>query len=308
MLVNDENIWRFGLAARLALSGVVVSLIWIGLTTFVWQVIKRLRGATEKRIETVGTCLIVSTILVCLAVTVVLPSIAQDRETFGMLTRWIHLCGVMLLGEFLLTALYLQIESVVKKRRSSTIASVRKTYAQWLWITEIMPAPAAIMLFFTGFNRLFAVPGYSINSTWIFALVGILGVMMADGIFGYTPAIRNLAKAANSAADAASFYQPSRDFWRDLKLLVHSVSFPLVALLPIWKVGPHWSPATPVLRFFEVDDSGSGWHRVLPGLCLFGLLFAATAASNQRRHKARVHTVVSHAESKRVKNGTQKAN
>jgi hypothetical protein len=279
--MTEESLSSLGLAARLGLAGIAISLAWVALTVLFWQATKLSRAQGHERIELVGRCLIITTLLTCVVITVVLPILAPRLDSSALTTQWIHRCGVVLLGGFLCAALYFQIETIVKQKRSASMASIGATYRRWLWLTEIMPAPAAIMLFFTGFNRIFGVPGYSINSTWLLGLVSVLGIMMADGIFGYSPAVRKLARIADATSDTTKFFSVSHDPCRDLKFLLHALSFPLVLLLPIWRIGPNWSPVTPIFRYFDFDPVTGGWRQLLPAIGLFAILFGITAGLNR---------------------------
>ena len=224
-----------------------------------------------------ATAVIITAIVCAFCVSFVLPLLFGINTTIP--TQWIHRSGVVLLGSFLASALYFQIELYIKRRTNVDITLIRNTIRRWRGLTEFMPGIAAGMIAITGFSRLYFVGGYSLNLDWIFVLVCVLAVMMSDGIFGYTPAVRDLLISAERADNADAFFRLHYKFRRDMRLLIHSLSFPFVVVIPIWKItrmyeGQESSMATNLfLKFLNLDRPNTPLTRMLPAIVLFVVLF-----------------------------------
>lgn len=283
--LEENPDFGLGIWQRLALCALVVPTLWAILSICAYRTAqffcRRSNDPKRDAIEQAGIYFIAATVICCLTVTLLLPSLGIGKDWLPAIIKWIHRIGIALLGDFLLIALYLQVSAFVKQRICTDIRSVRRTYKYWHFVTQTMPAPAAIMLLFTGFNRVFTVPGYSIRSLWLCALISILAVMMSDGIFGYTPAVRDLWTSSEAAPDSATFFSKSRNSKRGILLFIHSLSFPFVAALPIFRVGGNWNPALPILHLLHADSMAGGWPQLLPGLILFAVLFLSVAAANR---------------------------
>jgi hypothetical protein len=275
--------------ASFLVAGCVV-ILWIGVTVFLSRI------AVEQRteihtirpdyrsdgVQKIGLGLIISTLITSLAVAFVMP-IFFHLSTLGAV-KWIHHIGVVLLGAFLAAALYFQIEIWMKRYKEAEMESVRRSYCYWRNLTELLPAPAALMILSSGMALIYYEPGYSIGRGWIFALIVVLAVMMADGIFGYT---RRLRLLLHSADIAVSNSQPLNVFVKsacrtsvEMTFLAHSLSFPFVVVFPAFKIADSYSPASTLLSILHVENNG-GWSQVWPALVLFAGLFLIVAAVNR---------------------------
>lgn len=283
LAVIDHSAFRgLGTVLRdLAVTACCAGLTWypLALLFYGFSFVRYLPGTSGMdHVEQTGLCLILVTVAVCLVTTVALGywPLGTSPEALSATVRWIHRFGVSLLGVFLLLALYFQAALRLRINRGD-IRNIRRIYQQWRWVTEVAAAPAAIMLFFTGFNRIFSVPGYSVGHWWLFVLVAMLGLMMSDGIFGYTPSLRRLSLQAQACDTAEDFHLTSRGVWRDVTFFIHSVSFPLVIVFPIWRVGEGYSPATPFFQLLGLDPFDSGWSQLTAGIALFLVFFCPRA-------------------------------
>lgn len=263
---------------------------WIGVTVHLCRIANRgepdsLKG--DSGVQNLGLVLTICTICAVLMVTCVLPSALRVDVTGAL--RWIHHVGVVLLGTFLAAALYLQLEIRLKLFRDYPLSSVCRSIRHWRELTELLPAPAAIMILGTGMGLVYAIPGYSIRRGWIFTLIVALAVMMADGIFGYTNDVRRLYQAAElgvkQATNRKEFLRVTKNGWRDAKMLLHSLSFPIVIVFPAARICNGKSPAGPLLARAGVMDK-PGWMQLWPALVLFIIPFFAVAALNRFGRRA----------------------
>lgn len=267
-----------------------ITLLWVGLTIFLARVgvregniaIDGLQDYNTDSLQKTALAMILSTLVTVLSITFLLPLLFHVN-TFGAM-QWVHHVGVVLLGIFLATSLYLQVEIRGKIGAAADIHSVQRSYRNWRNITELMPAPAALMVLGSGFGLLYAKPGYSINRGWIFVLILILAVMMSDGIFGYTFDVRRLLHSADveiaRSGTTKSFSLATSNGLRDLKLIAHSLSFPIVVVFPALKIWNDHSPASPALRAIGLRDVG-GWPQLWPALVLFVVPFLLVASLNR---------------------------
>lgn len=273
----------FSVLERLGIAAVVGLLLWSLLMYGFQFVVGRLSKqplTTDKHAETTGICGIVFSILSSLALIFVLPKVSSDPLIVTNLILWYHRFGVALLGTFLLLALLLQLRFMFQLKHINDIQQVRRMFSLWLWITETMPGPAAIIILCTGLQRVAAVPGYSLNQMWILFLVAILAIMMADGIFSYTPAIRNLAILSERSGNIHVFLRDSKNPARNCKLFVHSLSFPIVLTFPVWRIGSNFNLTKPLFEWLHLNQTQGGWKQLLPAVILFGALFVTVAAMN----------------------------
>jgi hypothetical protein len=267
----------------------VTLVLWLGLSVFLaWN---RTRHETREPVsadynhdplQIMGVITIIFTIVAVAVISFALP-IVWRVDTIGA-TEWIHHVGVVVLGCYLAVSLYLQGEIHFKRKGPFSLDSLRSSYRTWRNVTEIMPAPAALMILASGFGLLYAKTGYSIGQGWVFAVVLILGVMMADGIFGYMIDLRTMLRDVDHALDAHqskdTFVRSKRNRMRDAKLFIHCISYPWVVAFPALKISNGWSPASPVLSALDLSGKG-GWAQVWPAIVLFGVSFLVVAALNR---------------------------
>jgi hypothetical protein len=265
-----------------------VLVFWVAITILLcWRTTRRGESdmshpsVSQNEARKTGIRLTTSAFAVALTLTLLPPIFKADTIAAE---KWAHHAGVVVLGGFLAAALYFQLELRMKISRKYSLASIRRTYQRWLELTELLPAPASVTILVSGFGLVYSNPRYSINRGWIFGLILALAKMMADGIFGYTHDLRRLAQAADVAIEAhwtaAQFVGSTRNRARDIRLLVHSLSFPIVVALPISRVCDDRSPITSVLDRAGIHDR-TGWMRLWPSLVLFVTAFLAMATLNR---------------------------
>lgn len=268
---------------RLCIAALVVPLAWGSLVYCFRWIVSRWITQPEKdgiRAEKTGILCIVFSILSSATAVFVVPKLSNDGTLVTNIIMWYHRFGVALLGDFLLLALVFQLKYSLQSGKWNYIGQARTVFNSWRWITETMPGPSAIIILFTGMQRV-SVPGFSLNLGWILFLVAILAIMMADGIFSYTPAIRNLATFAEQNDNIHNFLTRSRNPLRNFKLLVHSLSFPIVLTIPVWKIEASLSVLKPLLDKFHLNQTQGGWQQVLPALVVFAVLFIIVATLNR---------------------------
>ena len=282
-------IGRIRTMASFLVVGCIV-LLWIGVTVLLSGIavaqrteIHDLRPDYQSDgVQKIGLGLIICTLITSLAVAFVIPAFFHLNTLSAI--EWIHHVGVVLLGVFLAAALYFQIEIWMKRYQEAEMESVRRSYWYWRNLTELLPAPAALMILSSGMALIYYKAGYSISRGWIFILIAVLAVMMADGIFGYTCRLRRLLHSADIAVTnsqpLSAFVKNACSTSGDMKFLAHSLSFPFVVLFPAFKIADSSSPASSVLRVLHVNNSG-GWSRVWPAFVLFAGLFLIVAAVNR---------------------------
>jgi hypothetical protein len=193
---------------------------------------------------------------------------------------WIHHIGIVLLGAFLVAAAYLQTDLWIGIFYKRDIYSLRSTCNGWWCLTELVPAPAAIMILMSGLGLLYQIPGFSVERGWIFMLLLILGAMMSDGILGYTPEVRSLARDFNEAGDHSpatrSLVFGKSGLRRQIRLLLHPLTFPMAIVIPAIRVWDTSSPVNRLIRILHLPND-TGWSRVWPALLVFSISFITVA-------------------------------
>ncbi len=204
-------------------------------------------------------------------------------DTFNIL-KWIHHVGVVLLGAFLAAALYFQLEIHMKVNRGFPLASLRHSYQRWRELTEVVPAPAAIMILVSGMALVYARSGFSVARGWIFTLIVALAVMMADGIFAYSCDLRRLLMVADLAVNedwsSEEFVCTTRNRGREIRLFLHSLSYPFVVIFPAFRICDSRSPVGPIMRRAGIHEL-AGWSQLWPSLVLFVIPFLTVASLNR---------------------------
>ena len=127
------------------------------------------------------------------------------------ITLWTHHTSFLMLFLFLIAAEYFQMEAWWKIRRAAPIESVAASYSRLWMLTEIVPAPIALVIFLTGLRLIQESRETNSPSTfWLLALILSFSMFFWDGIFGYTPIVRNLrerwqqASSQGLSADSAA--------------------------------------------------------------------------------------------------------
>lgn len=154
---------------------------------------------------------------------------------------WMHRIAVGGLGSFLLLGQYLQLEGLVKDHRGHGAPSLARTYRRFRLITELMPAPSALMILLSGLALMYR-GQYALSShDWLFYLVTFWAFFFGDGLLGYLPQTRTFLRLALAAIPNPQRMQELRAVMRQrvstLLMLVHFLSFPCVVYLGYFK--PH---------------------------------------------------------------------
>ncbi len=271
-------------AKRLSIAALAVPLLWGSLMYCFQSLVSRWSRhplTSSVHAERTGVLGIAFSILSSIFVVFLLPTLLTDAALTTNVVLWYHRFGVALLGDFLLAALVFQFKYSFQSKNWNHIHQARAVFTKWLWITETMPGPAAIIILFTGLQRVATVPGYSLNQGWILFLVAILAIMMSDGIFSYTPAVRDLASLSEQGDNIPAFLENSRSRLRDLKLFIHSLSFPIVLLFPTWRIASNLNALKPLFDKLHLDQTEGGWRQLLPAIAVFIALFVFVATLNR---------------------------
>jgi hypothetical protein len=251
------------------------------LTVWVW-IIAACAAAKEDDalVATSGWLLPAFCVTTCLAAFLAVP---LRQPVFHRITLWAHDASMFLLLLFLISAEYFQAEAWWRIRRRCTTRSVAACFRRFWVLTEIMPAPIALTIFLTGLRLIWDSPqANSPSSLWLSGLVLGFSLFFWDGIFGYQPVVRRVWGNWNRAVEAGfptADAVPTPHYVTDsLQLLVHSLSWPLVFLLGLFR----WNTVTPLtqpisqvterLRFLPF-----GWPEVTAAALLW--LVTGTAVS-----------------------------
>jgi uncharacterized membrane protein len=201
-----------------------------------------------------------------------------------MYAHWLHHIGFGLLFVFLVTVQYLQIEAKLRITFNHPMTSIARTYYRMWLITELLPAPSALLLGLSGF-RLIRETGVSLETGWVFWLVTFFGVLFWDGIFFFTNDARALKNEALTACHqgkgAAEFSTQSRNFMRDTLLFLHFASFPFI--FQIGALRPDcWSPLRDQMKNLNMfflkyvpAQWASSWAHVATAITVFLVMLPA---------------------------------
>jgi hypothetical protein len=224
--------------------------------------------------------------------------------------HWLHHIGFGLLFLFLICAQYLQIEAKLHMARNHSMIQVTRAYYRLWLITELLPAPAALLLCLTGF-RLIRETGASLTSNWVFWLVTFFGLLFWDGIFYFTNDTRRMKNAAVAALQqgmtASEFAAESRNFTRDTLLFLHFASFPFI--FQIGALRPDcWAPLQPQMKILDAlflkhvpGGWDPSWAHVATAVAVFfimlpivlGIRFAVSILTRILKPLSRTETQVS---------------
>lgn len=185
---------------------------------------------------------------------------------------WVHRTALGALLGFLWLAQYQQVKALVLCRRGAPIISIASCYLRLWRLTEIAPAPVALVLAASGIQL--AAGGYSLEAGWLCALVLAFGFLFFDGILGFTPLSRQLKREALLAVETGEEIK-LRELVRSVSvngtLTSHFASFPLFFLFG-WFKPPLANPLAREIHAIE------GWGGVqtaaLAVIALSGLIVA----------------------------------
>lgn len=243
-----------------------------------------LRNKNEDELLLLGMILPPISILINLTVLLIFPLLGIEA---ARLTLWLHRFGIFLMGTFLISGQYLQIEGWYKLWRNQNSESILRTYTHLHYITEMMPAPAALILLFSGLGLIYF-GEQSISTGWLFYLLGIFSFMFIDGITHYLPRTRALRSVAMRSACTSNVNEELRscmkDWFQNSRLFLHYVSFPFVFLLGHLK--PHLSnPFATFIVWLESQirsiETLSPFYKVIPAILWIALVIGLVLVINR---------------------------
>lgn len=188
---------------------------------------------------------------------------------------WVHHAAAWSLFAFLLSGEYLLMEAWWRMRRGEGRESIGAVYHHVWILTKFVPPPAALAVFLTGLRLIWEAPETnSPSNLWLFGMVLGFSFFFFDGIFGYTCIITELDSHWRSAADPempliiASRY---RRLGARAQILLHTVSWPLVFLLGVFR----WNPPNPLSKYVAASEQAVDWlPRGWPQIAVAFLLWA----------------------------------
>lgn len=261
----------------------VAMLLWVG----VWLCVASKYTAKKEGdglVKAFSRLLPAFVVISCLIAFAVIPA---RRSVLSVMVLWLHHMSFWLLFVFLLAGQYFQVEAWWKIRTRMSRQSVGATYRRFWILTEIVPAPVALMIFLTGLRLIWqesgniASPngGNSLSAFWLQALIIGFSLFFWDGIFGYTPIVRGLRKSWETESGPAESRPEAPPFIESIQLLIHLLSWPLVFLLGVFR----WDFPTVLTTPIEGAEHGlsflpTGWPEITIAIVMWlsiGLLVSA---------------------------------
>jgi hypothetical protein len=206
---------------------------------------------------------------------VAFAAVPAREPAFHRIILGAHIVSVSGLFLFLLAAEYLQAEAWIRVRGRFSIQSVTASYRRLWVLTEIAPAPIALIVFLTGLRLIWDSPkDNSPASLWLAGLVLGFGLFFWDGILGYQPIVRrmwdhwkHLPDADAPIATAATMPHYLSD---SLQLALHFLSWPFVFLLGFFR----WNAVTPLTApisnlTYRLARFSTGWPEVITAILLW---------------------------------------
>lgn len=251
-------------------------LAWVA----VWVVLgARYTAASEgeARIARLGRLLPAFAATTCLGIFIASP---VRGSLLGSYVLWLHHASFGLLLVFLLTAEYLQVEAWWRLRGAST-GAVAIAYRRLWTLTEVMPAPVAVVILLTGLRLIWESPETSsLSQLWLFGLVAGFSLFFWDGIVGYRRIVRLLwewAERCAATGPEARLRTPPRSW--SLQLFAHLASW-----LPLFALGTYRWHVPNAMSAAVADLEGrlsflpSGWPQVSIALAVWLLVGALLQA------------------------------
>jgi hypothetical protein len=255
----------------------VATLLWFG----AWLCLASKYTATKEGdalVQAFSRLLPAFVVMTCLIVFAATP----DRQSIlSLMVLWLHHMSFWLLFVFLIAGQYFQVEAWWKIRRRMSRQSVGATYRRFWILTEIVPAPVALMIFLTGLRLIWqgegnvAPPnvGNSLSAFWLQALIIGFSLFFWDGIFGYTPIVRGLRKSCDTEGGPAESCPQAPPFIETIQLLIHLLSWPLVFLMGVFR----WDFPTVLTSPIEGAEHRlsflpAGWPAVTTAISLWLLI------------------------------------
>jgi hypothetical protein len=219
----------------------IVTLLWLA----AWLCLAAKSTATKEGdalVHAFGRLLPAFVVVTFLAAFAAAPS---RQGVLSVVVLWLHHTSFLLLFVFLLAGQYFQVEAWWKVRGGMSGQSVGATYRRFWMLTEIVPAPVALMIFLTGLRLIWQTHGdtaqghgNSMSAFWLQGLVLGFALFFWDGILGYTPIVRGLRKRWESGSGGSvpskSLRLPQTAI-ESAQLLLHLLSWPLVFFLGVFR-------------------------------------------------------------------------
>ena len=261
----------------------VAMLLWVG----VWLCVASKYTAKKEGdglVKAFSRLLPAFVVITCLIAFAVIPA---RRSVLSVMVLWLHHMSFWLLFVFLLAGQYFQVEAWWKIRTRMSRQSVGATYRRFWILTEIVPAPVALMIFLTGLRLIWQASGNiaspnggnSLSAFWLQALIIGFSLFFWDGIFGYTPIVRGLRKSWETESGPAESRPEAPPFIESIQLLIHLLSWPLVFLVGVFR----WDFPTVLTTPIEGAEHGlsflpTGWPEITIAIVMWlsiGLLVSA---------------------------------
>jgi hypothetical protein len=214
-------------------------LLWVG----VWLCLASKYTATKEGdalVQAFSRLLPAFVVMTCLIVFAATPA---RKSALSLIILWLHHMSFWLLFVFLIAGQYFQVEAWWKIRSRMSRQSVGATYRRFWILTEIVPAPVALMIFLTGLRLIWQASGNiaspngrnPLSAFWLQALIIGFSLFFWDGIFGYTPIVRGLRKSWETESGPAESRPQAPLFIESIQLLIHLLSWPLVFLVGVFR-------------------------------------------------------------------------
>lgn len=190
---------------------------------------------------------LVTGVLVCFIV----PSVASGGIP---VIRWIHHVAVAVLGLYLLATSICHTEIILRRRQPNGSEQLQVAYRRWWAMTETLPGPAALSIWWSGLRLIWENPGISpLNTPWLFWVIIGISFFFLDGLSFYLPTLRRWS-ANRGPRIAVGGIRFKVEWWAELQLWFHALSYPVVLGLAIAR--PKMPSGGPML--------GSLVHAILP--------------------------------------------
>ena len=207
-------------------------------------------------------------------------AVTPKRGEIFHVVLWLHRTAFFSLFAFLSIAQFLQFQAwwqIRQERPSQCLAAT----LQRLWtLTEIAPAPIALIIFLTGLRLIWEKPAKNAPSElWLSALIASFSVFFFDGIVGYQPAVRKMLRYWSHAAKENVPVSVAAQAWNatsdSVQLFLHFLSWPFVFTFGVLRPSQP-NPIGPAIARFQsqVLFLPAGWPEVISAFALWALIGA----------------------------------
>lgn len=178
----------------------------------------------------------------CAAIFILFGRFPEFRQTVIR----IHYLGLGALFAFLIFGELCHLVIFRRVRHNSNWQLIARMAHFWRVITDLMPGAAALIILSTGL-RLIYEGNHSLRLTWLFVLVAGFGILFADGLLGYTPAVASLNIKIDTAESQAEFRSLVLSVRFNLMFLLHFISMPVLYLVGRYKLLPTIPPLCKIM-------------------------------------------------------------